>query len=278
MHLPMNGVSLDDLAVLQFLHRRRLEVCTTAAMDVAAANGHLEVVQWLHRHRSEGCTTEAMNLAAAHGHLEIVSWLHEHRFEGATVSAMDTAAANGHLGVLAWLHQHRFALRCWRWLAHGRQFLNRLLHLPLQPPADGFARLEQTLDGSSAAPAPKPSIFKRPASAPALTDEERALRRQQQAEAAAKRGVPQPKKRTTASSLDADLERDDDQDDTPSEIFEQAKALEQMRIQESGFNPYQATFSSALQICMRASCTHILTAEASLGQLSSRTNNDQLSG
>ncbi|KAG9399740.1 hypothetical protein AC1031_011620 [Aphanomyces cochlioides] len=110
-----------------------------------------------------------------------------------------------------------------------------------------FSGTGHTLDGSSAAPASKPSMFNRPASAPALTDEERDLRRQQQAEAAAKRGVPQPKKRTTGSSFDADFERDDDRDDTPSEIFEQAKALEQMRIQESGFNPYQATFSSAAE-------------------------------
>lgn len=29
---------------------------STKAMDLAAANGHLEVVQWLHENRNEGCT------------------------------------------------------------------------------------------------------------------------------------------------------------------------------------------------------------------------------
>jgi hypothetical protein len=36
--------------------------CTSAAMDQAAANNHLEVVQWLDQHRREGCTHRAMDL------------------------------------------------------------------------------------------------------------------------------------------------------------------------------------------------------------------------
>lgn len=29
---------------------------STKAMDLAAANGHLDVVKWLHENRTEGCT------------------------------------------------------------------------------------------------------------------------------------------------------------------------------------------------------------------------------
>lgn len=55
--------------------------CTTAAMDGAAANNHLEVVKWLHENRSEGSTTDALDRAAGNGHIEVVQWLHAHRAE-----------------------------------------------------------------------------------------------------------------------------------------------------------------------------------------------------
>ncbi|KAF0693050.1 Aste57867_15945 [Aphanomyces stellatus] len=112
-----------------------------------------------------------------------------------------------------------------------------------------FSGTGNVLNASAAPPQPpasKPSPFKRPV-ASNLSEEERALRRQQQAEAAAKRGVPQPKKRTTAASDISGGAADDDDDEEASEIFEQAKALERMRIEESGFNPYQATFSSSTE-------------------------------
>lgn len=66
--------------------------CTRAAMNDAAANGHLNVVRWLHDNRTEGCTTAAMDLAAANGHLEVVQWLHDNRSEGCTTDAIDDAA------------------------------------------------------------------------------------------------------------------------------------------------------------------------------------------
>lgn len=80
--------------------------CTTAAMDGAAANGHMEVVQWLHQNRNEGCTMDAMNAAAANGHLDMVKWLLEHTKVGCTMKAMDGAARGGHLEVVKWRHEH----------------------------------------------------------------------------------------------------------------------------------------------------------------------------
>ncbi|KAE9087782.1 hypothetical protein PF007_g20240 [Phytophthora fragariae] len=80
--------------------------CTAAAMDGAAANGHMDVVQWLHRNRNEGCTMDAMDSAAGNGHLDMVKWLHEHTKMGCTTKAMDAAARGGHLEVVKWLHEH----------------------------------------------------------------------------------------------------------------------------------------------------------------------------
>ncbi|KAG3147083.1 hypothetical protein PI124_g13918 [Phytophthora idaei] len=50
--------------------------CTTAAMDGAAANGHLRDLRWLLENESEGCTTEAMDRAARNGPFEVVQWLY----------------------------------------------------------------------------------------------------------------------------------------------------------------------------------------------------------
>ncbi|RHY16336.1 hypothetical protein DYB36_006238 [Aphanomyces astaci] len=80
---------------------------STGAMDLAAANGHLDVVQWLHVHRSEGCTTKAFDGACANGRIAVVTWLHLNRMEGGTSEAMDGAASNGHLDVVKFLHKHR---------------------------------------------------------------------------------------------------------------------------------------------------------------------------
>ncbi|EGZ19424.1 hypothetical protein PHYSODRAFT_558163 [Phytophthora sojae] len=99
--LDIAGRSTKRLCV-----RERYPRCTSAAMDIAAANGHLDVVKWLHAYRSEGCTAAAMDKAAG-GHLKVVQWLHSHRSEGCTAEAMNLAAANGHLGVVKWLLEHR---------------------------------------------------------------------------------------------------------------------------------------------------------------------------
>ncbi|KAE9022766.1 hypothetical protein PR001_g13069, partial [Phytophthora rubi] len=81
--------------------------CTTAAMDGAAMNGHLNVVKWLHKNRPEGCTTSAMDEAARNGHFSVVLWLHCNRKEGCTTAAIDGAANGGHHQVVEWLHQTR---------------------------------------------------------------------------------------------------------------------------------------------------------------------------
>ncbi|RQM22845.1 hypothetical protein B5M09_002493 [Aphanomyces astaci] len=65
------------------------------------------------------------------------------------------------------------------------------------------------------------------------------IQKDQKAEAAAKRGVPPPKKRP--ANVDSSVTRPDnafEDDSSTSEAFEQAKAFEKLRIAEAGYNPY----------------------------------------
>lgn len=49
---------------------QRTESCTTAAMDWAAGEGHLEIVEWIHGNRKEGGSYFAMDLASKYEHFE----------------------------------------------------------------------------------------------------------------------------------------------------------------------------------------------------------------
>jgi hypothetical protein len=107
VHLMEEAVDFGQLAILEWLHASRREVCTTWTMAMAAGKGRVDIVQWLHEHCGGGCTSFAMNQAARNGHLEVVRFLHENRLEGCTTKAMDSACANGHLAVVKFLHENR---------------------------------------------------------------------------------------------------------------------------------------------------------------------------
>ena len=84
-HQSINTLAIKgDLLGIIWLHKNRTdrrEGCTTAAMDMAASNGHLEVVEWLHENRTdrrEGCRQYAMDMAASNGYLDVMKWLHLH--------------------------------------------------------------------------------------------------------------------------------------------------------------------------------------------------------
>lgn len=94
------------LNVVRYLHDSGYG-CSDVAMDDAATNGHLEIVKFLHDNRTEGCTTAAMDGAAKNGRLDVIEWLHEHRREGCTDFAMNLAAENNHRHVVQWLHENR---------------------------------------------------------------------------------------------------------------------------------------------------------------------------
>ncbi|KAF4147520.1 Ankyrin repeats domain-containing protein [Phytophthora infestans] len=81
---------------------------TTAAMDGAAGNGHLNVLRWLLENESKGCTMQAMSLAARNGHFEVVQWLCDNIQKDWIASAMDSAASGGHIEILEWLHERGF--------------------------------------------------------------------------------------------------------------------------------------------------------------------------
>ncbi|EQC28115.1 hypothetical protein SDRG_14206 [Saprolegnia diclina VS20] len=127
------------LEVLKLLHDGGALLCTTAAMDKAALNGHFHVVQdivrFLQKHCNASfspdvfemaaayndldliqelhyvwhapCTTAALDAAAAHSSVTIVDFLHRNRTEGCTALAMDSAAFRGALDVVRYLHEHR---------------------------------------------------------------------------------------------------------------------------------------------------------------------------
>ncbi|KAF0693520.1 Aste57867_15546 [Aphanomyces stellatus] len=90
-----NAAANGHLDMVQYIHETRESKCSTQAMDGAAANGHLEVVQFLHDHRTEGCTTDAIDEAAIHGHDSIVRFLLAKRKEGGSVKAMNAYVAKG---------------------------------------------------------------------------------------------------------------------------------------------------------------------------------------
>eukprot|EP00903_Cladosiphon_okamuranus_P013856 g12893.t1 len=87
---------------------------STAAVDGAAGNGHLEVVRWLLFHRREGGTAAAFEAAATNGHVHVLEWLMTHTALRPEVrggsplvpSVLARASANGHLGVVRWFHRN----------------------------------------------------------------------------------------------------------------------------------------------------------------------------
>jgi ankyrin repeat protein len=102
------AASFGQLAMVQFLHEvdndDGPELCTTFAMNEAAANGHLEVVKWLYENRSEGCTAVALSNAATSGHHEVAKWLIAHTYKGYHACAFNDSAAKGDLAMLELLH------------------------------------------------------------------------------------------------------------------------------------------------------------------------------
>ncbi|RHY05185.1 hypothetical protein DYB36_006682 [Aphanomyces astaci] len=93
------------------------------------------------------------------------------------------------------------------------------------------------------------------------------IQKDQKAEAAAKRGVPPPKKRP--ANVDSSVTRPDnafEDNSSTSEAFEQAKAFEKLRIAETGYNPYEPTISSSTA----ARSAAVITAQTSPSRPMSR--------
>ncbi|OQS01802.1 ankyrin repeat [Thraustotheca clavata] len=74
--------AISNLNVLKFYNENCATVCTTEAMDEAAAQGDFKMVKYLDQNRTGGCTTRAMDEAASWGNSDIVQYLHENRTEG----------------------------------------------------------------------------------------------------------------------------------------------------------------------------------------------------
>jgi Ankyrin repeats (3 copies) len=110
IHIPhyCSSCTTGHLEVLQYLASTAAvtgAVCTTAAIDFAAGQGHLAVLQWLHQ-RGCSASTNAMDSACANGQLQTLRYLHKHRREGCSQDAIVLAAAAGHLSTVQWLVAH----------------------------------------------------------------------------------------------------------------------------------------------------------------------------
>jgi hypothetical protein len=84
---------------------------TEAAMDRAAANGHLSVLEFLHSASSVRCTAAAIIGAAARGHEDVVRWLLGHAAAeclsfDTTENAVKAAAKNGRTAIIRLLYDH----------------------------------------------------------------------------------------------------------------------------------------------------------------------------
>jgi len=95
------------LDVLRWLHERYWTEPSVDVMDVAAASGNLELVKWLHENAAATFSAAAMDGAAKEGHLSVVQWLHENSAAVCTTKAIDEAAAMGHLELVQWLDAYR---------------------------------------------------------------------------------------------------------------------------------------------------------------------------
>ncbi|EQC29728.1 hypothetical protein SDRG_12500 [Saprolegnia diclina VS20] len=93
-------------SILRQLFERYPERATPKMMDLVAMAGDSTLLRWLHE-AGANCTTAAMDGAAMNGHLDVVAFLHKTRTEGCTMTAPTAAVANGHAAIVAFLFHHR---------------------------------------------------------------------------------------------------------------------------------------------------------------------------
>ncbi|KAF0684424.1 Aste57867_23595 [Aphanomyces stellatus] len=118
----------NQFAVLQLLHGHT--GCTTDTMDWAAGHGNLDMIQFLHQRRTEGCTDAALSDALRGGHVDVAVYLLDHHLAVLNPNVQDImehAARHGHLNTLQWLANRqlgRMGAKIWENAAYGN-------HLPI---------------------------------------------------------------------------------------------------------------------------------------------------
>ncbi|CAK4086404.1 unnamed protein product [Aphanomyces euteiches] len=108
VHISIMSASSNSpsgqLEVIKFFHEYCPEVeFEPEHMDQAAKFGALDITQFLHKNRIEGCTTEAMDGAIRGGHFEIVKFLHENRHEGCSGRGLRNAIDSGDFEMVKYL-------------------------------------------------------------------------------------------------------------------------------------------------------------------------------
>ncbi|EGG16152.1 hypothetical protein DFA_09177 [Cavenderia fasciculata] len=106
-----SAIQNGHLDVIRFLMDNRSEGFSSHPIDEASKRGRLEVVKYLDTRLGSTipriCSMAAMNISAKNGHLPIVEYLHLNRTEGCNFLAFNGAALNGHLNVLEYLVNNR---------------------------------------------------------------------------------------------------------------------------------------------------------------------------
>ncbi|TYZ66659.1 hypothetical protein PybrP1_007477 [[Pythium] brassicae (nom. inval.)] len=106
-HAMVGTAHNGHMDVVQWLYKHKKDDVGVFAIDAAAEHGHLEI-------SSSGCsqtgaraaTAAAMNGAAARGHLRVAQWLHTHRSEGCSRHALRSAVLKRHYDVAFFLVLH----------------------------------------------------------------------------------------------------------------------------------------------------------------------------
>ncbi|KAL2914245.1 hypothetical protein HK105_206189 [Polyrhizophydium stewartii] len=83
-------VAKSSLVMFGVLQQARSDLPTSDIMDAAACIGNLDLVQHMHE-RGFSCTTAAMDGAAENSHINVVRFLHDNRTEGCTRAGLARA-------------------------------------------------------------------------------------------------------------------------------------------------------------------------------------------
>lgn len=92
-----------NIEIVKWLYNKKIKP-SEVAMDLAAANNHLDIVKFLYENTEIECTHKAVEEAAKKGNLKMIKWLYKNMKKTITKDDIYYAAHYGHFKVVKWLH------------------------------------------------------------------------------------------------------------------------------------------------------------------------------